>query len=84
MNSKTKKLFSIFILIVVVVSSFTYYEYATEPKGVQGICNGGHSVNYSMNKSFNINGISYLYSNNIIPWKQSRPYVVDLATIQHI
>ena len=65
MNSKTKKLFSILILIVVVVSSFTYYEYATEPQGLQGICNGGHSVNYSMNKSFNINGISYLYSNNI-------------------
>ena len=65
MNSKTKKLFSIFILTVVVVSSFTYYEYATEPKGLQGICNGGYSVNYSMNKSLNILGISYLHSDNV-------------------
>ena len=65
MNSKTKKLFSIFILTVVVVSSFTYYEYATEPKGLQGICNGSDSLNYSINKSLNILGISYLYSHNI-------------------
>ena len=65
MNNKLKKLISIFIFIVVVVSSFTYYEYATEPKGLQGICNGGYSVNYSMNKSLNILGISYLYSDNI-------------------
>jgi hypothetical protein len=65
MNNKLKKLFSILILIVVVVSSFTYYEYATEPQGLQGICNGEHSVNYSSNKNYNILGTSYLYSDNV-------------------
>ena len=34
MNSKIKKIISIFILIVIIVSSLTYYENSTEPKGL--------------------------------------------------
>ena len=63
MNSKIKKLISILILIVIVVSSLTYYENSTEPQGLQGICNGSQSINNSYNKSYN--GGSYLYSDNV-------------------
>ena len=54
------------ILIVIVISSLTYYENSTEPQGLQGICNGGASRNYSENRDVNAEGIiSFLYSDNV-------------------
>lgn len=53
MNSKIKKLISILILIVIVVSSLTYYENSTEPQGLQGICNG----RYDISKGFRDNSV---------------------------
>ena len=44
LNTKIKKIISIFILIVIIVSSLTYYEDSTEPQGLQGVCNGIHDL----------------------------------------
>ena len=68
MNSKIKKIISIFILIVIIVSSLTYYENSTEPQGLHGICNGSEAPNYSyaQSQSFLKNGhVGYLYSDNV-------------------
>ncbi len=66
MNSKIKKLISVAILIVIVISSLTYYENSTEPLGLQGICNGNPSVNYTIAKNLDsCGGAAYLYSDNI-------------------
>ena len=68
MNSKIKKLISILILIVVVVSSLTYYENSTEPQGLQGICNGMYAINYSHLQNL-ASGLpkttQFLYSDNV-------------------
>ena len=48
------------------MSSLTYYENSTEPKGLQGICNGSEAPNYSYAQSFSKNGhVGYLYSDNV-------------------
>ncbi len=66
MNSKIKKLISVAILIVIVISSLTCYENSTEPEGLQGICNGNSSVNYTIAKNLDSSdGAAYLYSDNI-------------------
>ena len=53
LNRSMKKLISIFVLIIIVISSLTYYEYATEPQGLQGVCNGI----YNLSKGFQDNSV---------------------------
>lgn len=53
LNRSNKKLISIFVLIIIVISSLTYYEYATEPQGLQGVCNGI----YNLSKGFQDNSV---------------------------
>ena len=67
MNPKIKKIISILILLIVVVSSLTYYENSTEPQGLHGIDTGFGTLNYSLNNKLNSGGIveSYLYSDNV-------------------
>ena len=66
MNPKIKKIISILILLVIIVSSLTYYENSTEPQGLQGICNGIHAENYSYAQKLPEYGlVGYLHSDNV-------------------
>ena len=66
MNSKTKKIGAIILIAITVMSSITYYEYATEPQGLQGICNGTAAYNYTMvSANYKVGDIAYLYSDNV-------------------
>ena len=66
MNPKIKKLISILILLIVIVSSLTYYENSTEPQGLQGICNGIYAENYSYaHKLPEYGWVGYLHSDNV-------------------
>ena len=60
-------LISIFILLVIVASSLTYYENSTEPQGLQGIDTDCGTLNYSDNNKLNSGGleVSYLYSDDV-------------------
>ena len=66
MNPKIKKIISILILLVIIISSLTYYENSTEPQGLQGICNGIYAENYSYAQKLPEYGlVGYLHSDNV-------------------
>ena len=66
MNSKTKKIGAIIIIAITFMASLTYYEYATEPQGLQGTCYNGNGFNYTSVSEDRSSGRTVcLYSDNV-------------------
>ena len=66
MKSKTKKIGAIIIIVITFMASLTYYEYATEPQGLQGTCYNGNGFNYTSVSEDRSSGQTVcLYSDNV-------------------